>query len=410
MANSLNTQEMASRTDLYVYRPLHAGRQEFRLVKLQPSTELSSAVLCELMETELSEHPPYEAISYVWGDPKATAPIHVENAILHITLNLECALRYLRWPDETRWLWVDAISINQEDTDERNDQVRLMKDIYSSCVVDLIWFGEPQADIEVGVATLNHMKALDLQRITQHGIKTFNNQVAIRDLDHDAYYALSQILIRPQIWRRVWVMQEIALCPKAIMVFGHLTMSWDVLSSILDHTGVPDRFHRPFSHQSFEYDVWDLFAQCQVIEHQRDAVRGLHRGYNSDLLDVLSRFRETECTDPRDKIYGLLGLATNTFGVQPDYHKSICEVYLDVARAYIDRTRNLDIICQSQWPLGGGKARRPDLPSWLVDFSCTESTKILFAQRDIFCAGDKTCQTPTWLGTSGELRLELTLA
>jgi hypothetical protein len=88
------------------------------------------------------------------------------------------------------------------------------------------------------------MKKLDLQRITQRGVKSFNNQVAVRDLDKSAYFALCGILVRPKLW----VMQEIALCSKAIMVFGHLTMPWDILSSILDHSGVPDQYHLPFSH------------------------------------------------------------------------------------------------------------------------------------------------------------------
>jgi hypothetical protein len=403
--STVDTKKMVESASHYTYRPLDPDRREFRLVKLKPSTQFSSPVCCELVETQLRDHPPYEAISYVWGDPRAKAPVHVEDAILHVTVNLECALRYLRWEHEARWLWVDAISINQKDINERNHQVRLMKDVYSCCTADLIWFGEASNDTELGVATLKRMKTLDLQRITQHGVKSFNNQVAVGDLDGNAYLALCGILVRPKLWERVWVMQEIALCPKAIMVFGHLTMPWDILSGILDHSGVPDQYHLPFSHQRFEHDVWDAFAKSQVVEHQRDAVQGLHRGYNSNLLDVLSRFRATQSTDPRDKIYGLLGLATDTFGIQPDYRKSVCEVYLDVARAYIDQTQNLDIICQSQWPLGGAEERRSDLPSWLVDFTCQKSTKILFAQRDIFCAGSKTCPTPISLTTAGELRL-----
>jgi hypothetical protein len=151
--------ESASR---YAYRPLDPGRREFRLVKLKPSTQLSSPVCCELVETQLDNHPPYEAISYVWGDPKVKAPVHVEDAVLHVTVNLECALRYFRWEHEVRWLWVDAISINQEDINERS-QVRLMKDVYSCCVADLIWFGEASGDTELGITTSRRMQKLDLQ-------------------------------------------------------------------------------------------------------------------------------------------------------------------------------------------------------------------------------------------------------
>jgi hypothetical protein len=102
---------MAESAGRYVYRPLDLDRREFRLVKLKPSTQLSSPVCCELVETQLNNCPPYEAMSYVWGDPGAKAPVHVEDAMLHVTVNLECALRYFRWEHEVRWLWVDAISI-----------------------------------------------------------------------------------------------------------------------------------------------------------------------------------------------------------------------------------------------------------------------------------------------------------
>ena len=212
--STVDTKKMAESASHYAYRPLDPDRREFRLVKLKPSTQFSSPVCCELVETQLSNHPPYEAISYVWGDPRAKAPVHVEDAILHVTVNLKCALRYLRWEHEARWLWVDAISINQKDINERNHQVRLMKDIYSCCTADLIWFGEASNDTELGIATLKRMKTLDLQRITQHGVKSFNNRVAVRDLDESAYLALCCILVRPKLWERVWVMQEIALCPK----------------------------------------------------------------------------------------------------------------------------------------------------------------------------------------------------
>jgi len=41
-----------------------------------------------------------------------------------VTKILLAALRQLRSQDEDRYTWVDAISINQDDIDERNQQVR----------------------------------------------------------------------------------------------------------------------------------------------------------------------------------------------------------------------------------------------------------------------------------------------
>jgi len=75
-------------------------------------------------------------------------------------------------------------------------------------------------------------------------------------------------------------------------VVGHLTLEWEAVSGILDHSGMPDRYHLPFSHQSYDLDIWDAFSKVQVIEHQREA-RNLAVPINSTLLDVLSRFRAT---------------------------------------------------------------------------------------------------------------------
>src|SRR3981189_706837 len=114
-------------------------------------------------------------------------------------------------------------------------------------------------------------------------------------------------------------------------------------------------------------------------------------------------------TDPRDKIYGLLGLATDNLDITPDYRKSPQEVYIDVARAQINSTQNLDIITQSLWPLGdtpsvitpaehifssNPSSLVENLPSWLPNFSCTIPKQILFAQRSIFSAGAEKCKCP----------------
>jgi hypothetical protein len=215
-------------------------------------------------------------------------------------------------------------------------------------------------------------------------------------------------------------LQEIACCPEAVLVIGHLNMPWAILSSILDHSGIPDRYHLPSSHQRFEYRVWDAFAKTQVIEHQRDIQKGTSP-LNSTLLDVLSRFRATYSTDPRDKIYGLLGLATDNLGIVPDYRKSVRDVYIDVARSQLNVTQNLDLITQSLWPLGNTptsnslsdsrSSKLPTicstiaLPSWLPNFSSTEARKILFAQRSIFAAGTAKALQPVTITPAGILTI-----
>ena len=73
----------------------------------------------------------YDAVSYVWGTGERTCPIDLNDAKFMVSPNVENILSRLRHEKEGRWLWIDLICINQEDEDEKADQVRQMKDIFS---------------------------------------------------------------------------------------------------------------------------------------------------------------------------------------------------------------------------------------------------------------------------------------
>lgn len=109
------------------------ARQSIRLFSLDPALELDTSVTGCLEVVDLQgEHVSYEAISYVWGDPTDTVPITVNGHSYKVTVNLHDALRRLRHTARARRLWIDAICINQVDVTERNIQVAMMADIYTS--------------------------------------------------------------------------------------------------------------------------------------------------------------------------------------------------------------------------------------------------------------------------------------
>lgn len=93
---------------------------------------------------------PYEALSYHWGhNDKATKFIKIlaqsQSYYIRIKPNLDAALRQLRCAQETRFLWVDALCINQADDDEKTVQILLMSLIYSKAEAVAVWLG-PQAE------------------------------------------------------------------------------------------------------------------------------------------------------------------------------------------------------------------------------------------------------------------------
>ena len=117
------------------YHPLHAG--EIRLLSFLDDHGLT----CELKSYTEDEAPPYIALSYTWKLTRAQQPpqssswwITLNNQQVEVQQNLHDALRHLGHAVRARQslFWVDAICINQSDSDEKSIQVQRMKSIYES--------------------------------------------------------------------------------------------------------------------------------------------------------------------------------------------------------------------------------------------------------------------------------------
>lgn len=100
----------------------HAIPWSIRLIRLRPSFDLSPPLELNLLEVLLEDFPSkvnsYEPLSYVWGAPTGTVPCRSEGKELLITPNCNEALQHLRLPDNDRVLWVDAICIDQGNSEE----------------------------------------------------------------------------------------------------------------------------------------------------------------------------------------------------------------------------------------------------------------------------------------------------
>ncbi|EOO00383.1 putative het domain containing protein [Phaeoacremonium minimum UCRPA7] len=425
-----------------IYRALDSAQHEIRLLKLLPAADFQDEIRCKLVYITLDNVEPYEALSYTWGKVEFSHPIVLDGESFKITANLDSALRYLRWPSEERTLWVDAVCINQMDIGERSHQVTLMKDIYQHCQTDLVWLGPNPSDLEVppsvadpeerekreeaakkqqeksivdmakGVAlmkkihdkditTLNSMRAEWEERWTsKYYEKDGKNRWLVSWEDERA---LNSLFYWPRIWKRIWVMQELSCAPKILLVAGRETLDWNYVASFLGDTPYADAFHITFSHGSMSPMARHVFQHAQTIQHQRGIIQDVAAsGYTSTLLDVLARFKFASSTDPRDKIYGLLGLVSEKFNIRVDYSKPVAHVFADVTKHIIDASENLDIICQNPWGDDDDNTKTEGLASWTADFTksgfrgrSTDSwSGLLFAQRDVFSAGSCSLEVP----------------
>jgi hypothetical protein len=181
---------------LYTYRysPLPLG-SDIRLLRLKPDEDEIAPIQCELFNYSLQKSTKgthlYEALSYVWGDPKETLPIRVDGDQFPVTVKLHEALLRLRDRSIERIIWVDAVCIDQENSQEKEHQIQLMAKIYGQANRVIIWLGEAADDSDRAV---EEIRVAGGKKSTNSSNETI--QRAIRAL-------------LGRVWfRRIWVREQ----------------------------------------------------------------------------------------------------------------------------------------------------------------------------------------------------------
>jgi hypothetical protein len=128
----------------YVYSSL--GPNSIRLLRLLPHEQEDAPIQCQLFHYSLegsgNQTHLYTALSYVWGNLANPRYISIAENTLPVTRNLYKALLRLRNSSFERIIWVDAVCINQESIEEKEQQIRFMAKIYGQARSVLVWLGE----------------------------------------------------------------------------------------------------------------------------------------------------------------------------------------------------------------------------------------------------------------------------
>lgn len=341
--------------NLYQYDelPRAPGSQSIRLLELQPAKP-EEALQCRIRQVSLAENPDYQAISYCWGPAGIVDKIFCDaNTYIPLNQSLNSALRHFRHHLEPTVLWADAICINQVDTEEKGRQVNIMREIYRQASRVLVWLGEeeegqslePLIQLTQKLATID-MSALPEDRMAKQRVLGFHDEHIL---------SLSSLLSRPW-FRRVWIIQEVAVAADAILHIGPLSLKWKYLCFILQlETGV----NLIGVNNSAGMDAVNAIELARV---------SLSKGVPMSLLQAMLRHRLSLATDDRDKVYALLGLCTDRV-LGADYNLSTSELYKLVTKEYMLRENSLSIITVPNNPVA---RRNPMMPSWVPDWSETD--------------------------------------
>ncbi|KAF4626362.1 hypothetical protein G7Y89_g11798 [Cudoniella acicularis] len=336
---------------LYKYKPLDAEKDEIRLLQLKPGSG-EDGITCELVHASMSSTE-FKALSYTWGDTKSVHWVNVDGCFLPCTLNLHAALLNLRSTTEELTLWVDAICINQHDVEERSHQVRKMRHIYRSAAKVLVWLGPSDEDSTDALALI-----MDLN---EHSDDPGWIESKIKDENSlEQFYALCRLFDR-DYWHRVWVVQEVE-CARSILVHcGSESIEWRMIVHVQE---MLNKGHRELLADIF----FESPALCIYIAWWGpEALRPTYGDniVSHDLFSMLLKHVEKRATDPRDKIYALVGMSSASHTFPIDYSSPVREVYTNLVYSLVNSSQSMDITCA----LPKLSPDKYGLPSWVPDWS-----------------------------------------
>ncbi|KAK4119888.1 HET-domain-containing protein [Parathielavia appendiculata] len=295
------------RSTAYCYTPLPEGC--IRLLRLMPHRDEGAPIQCQLFDYTFLDSGKgthlYEALSYVWGSEEKPHSVSTDKGDLPATTNLYMALKRLRDHSLDRIIWVDAIGINQGDTEERNRQVQSMAKIYAKASRVVVWLEEATTggDRVHGEATTDSDRALEVLRVAADRQTT---KTLSRATDQQAILTLLQ-----RSWfQRIWVLQEVAAA-RQVLIMCHTAE----IDGYTFCSGLNIRF------RSVAYLINGAIFRPKYATSRPDRfsldIRPLGK-----LMDM---YHNREATDCRDKVYALLGMSSDDYistGLSPDYDKT----------------------------------------------------------------------------------------
>jgi hypothetical protein len=338
---------------MFQYPPLDKVPGAIRLLVLSPDhSRADNGIQCRLVPATLDAA--YEALSYTWGTPDDLGlKIWVNDFHFPVRKNLYCALTAFRSTTE-RHLWIDALCINQDDSDEKGRQVGMMDLIYEKSKQVLVWLGypdefgnlavnfdEPSSSITKAPYEAELLPAFELvTSIVERSKKPlgFDEWGYFRPYFRQKWthhWQQLAAIYNAAYWSRLWIVQEFGLATKLQILYGTSSCHGDIFLA--------------FRELIYQLPVWASAQDQGALFHATSAVPDIglsmkkimgskamhlpmkvkHTIFANVFENILSSCEEQFCAERRDKIYALLRLPHDLKGddIPIDYNASIPQLY-----------------------------------------------------------------------------------
>ncbi|CAI6086888.1 unnamed protein product [Clonostachys chloroleuca] len=386
-----------SRSEKYAYSPLTDS--EIRLVTFNQAKK--GELEASIQHVTLNSDDPikYTALSYCWGDPSTRVDVPCDGKVLSITTSLHEALCEIVEVSPHKTLWIDQICIDQEDLFDKSRQVSKMNVIYDKAETVLIWLG-PETESaskavdfvkrvgEIALPDTTDMfrwdhyvddeehEATKLEKVEKYTVEK-SNELGISFDDLESWDAFSEFFDKPW-YQRMWTVQEIIQARKAFVVYGSYTLQWELVSAaakwfVYKAEAIHSRHSRGVGGMWLVNQMVSIPWRAKMGSEYHPQLFGqkMRPTCKWGLRDLLEELRPRLASDPRDKVYSVVGISEldGGFGddkqIAVDYSLSVKDVFTNAADIILrtDFSDGVDLIWSARQP-----SNELGWPSWVPDW------------------------------------------
>ncbi|EEU40601.1 uncharacterized protein NECHADRAFT_75911 [Fusarium vanettenii 77-13-4] len=318
---------------IYTTHPLLPGKTHIRLLRIVPGSS-NDEIHCTVNTFDINTAPNYHALSYEWGPKSPLALIHVMGQPTTIRSNLFNFLSRLKVHASHGYLWCDSICIDQANDYERSHQVQLMNQIYRKAQSVLVWLGEARDNSDMTLRTIRILSTCN-----------DNASRAAYSADRATVWQGIVNLSKRRYWTRIWIVQEITVARDVEIFCGSEVVPWSTFAAACKSP--------PHHVTAWTSDLWAPLAEdkgvgqngeqtkrhCATSELFHSTMYGLIRSqrrwptHRESFATLYQRYKDSGCEDGRDRIFALLGIATEvTFerGYNAEYHRTKEETFFSL--------------------------------------------------------------------------------
>lgn len=240
----------------------------------------------------------------------------------------------------------------------------MMGDIYSSACEVTIWLGAEADNSNLAMDFLLPLYDLlvdeRLQSMERGERGVFVLERTSEDEELSPQWRALGALLNRAYFTRIWIVQEVALAAFAWVECGDRYCTWALLADV--------------AHLIRKLELLGLLGDDELknppgifnIGHIED----IKTSEKEKLGDLMAKFTPWAATNPKDKVYALLGISSDAseLRIVPDYTLELEQVWTSVYRAILLNEKDFEMLGFA----GCGQSGRSGLPrlrSWVPDLS-----------------------------------------